>query len=123
MLWLVIVRSSWQFHEFAPPLNALDKGAILGNELSFFLVCFRLFLTAFLKTRSQGLLCQADVQALVPWQPIRPLWKVRHSVCPQRIGFSIYEAKPTPSAPKKLKKYRGFLHIEYGPSVINLSVL
>jgi hypothetical protein len=48
-LLLVIKTSAGQVHEFAPPLNALDKGAIFGNELSFFSVRFRLFLMAFFK--------------------------------------------------------------------------
>src|SRR5271157_10965 len=49
LLLRMIKTSAGQVHEFAPPLNALDKGAILGNELSLFSVSFRLFLTAFFK--------------------------------------------------------------------------
>src|SRR5208337_1096919 len=49
ILPLMIKASSGQIHEFAPPLNALDKGAIFGNELSLFSVRLRLFLTALFK--------------------------------------------------------------------------
>jgi hypothetical protein len=54
LLMLVVIASPGQVHQFAPPLNAFDKGAILGNELSLFSVFFRLLCTAFLKTRSPG---------------------------------------------------------------------
>jgi hypothetical protein len=49
LLLLMVKTSPGQIHEFAPPLNALDKGAILGNELSLFSVRLRLFLTALFK--------------------------------------------------------------------------
>ena len=34
LLLLMIKASPGKIHEFAPPWNALDKGAIFGNELS-----------------------------------------------------------------------------------------
>jgi hypothetical protein len=45
----MVKASPGQIHEFAPPLNAFDKGAIFGNELSFLSVRLRLFLTALFK--------------------------------------------------------------------------
>jgi hypothetical protein len=48
-LLLMVKASPGQIHEFAPPLNAFDKGAIFGNELSLFSVRVRLFLTALFK--------------------------------------------------------------------------
>jgi len=46
---LVVKTPPGQIHQFTPPLNAFDKGAILGNELSLFSVCFRLLHTSFFK--------------------------------------------------------------------------
>ena len=54
MFWRIIISSSWELHQLAPPLNAFDKGAILGNEASLFSACLRLFRKAFLGTRFQG---------------------------------------------------------------------
>jgi len=36
---------------------------------------------------------------------------------------SVPVARPTPTAPKKLKKYKGFRDIEYGPSVMRVLLL
>ena len=46
---LIVVCSSGQFHQFAPPFNTLEEGAVFGNELCFFSACLRLLRTAFFK--------------------------------------------------------------------------
>ena len=48
-LRFVVICSFGQFHQFAPPFNSLDEGAVLGNELCFFSAFLRLLSTAFFK--------------------------------------------------------------------------
>ena len=35
-LRLVVVTASGKIHQFTPPFNVFDEGAVFGNELSFF---------------------------------------------------------------------------------------
>jgi len=49
LLPLMVKASPGQIHQCTSPLNAFDKGAVFGNELSFFSVRLRLFLTALFK--------------------------------------------------------------------------
>ena len=48
-LWLILVSTGGQVHEFAPPPDRLHKASVVGKELSFLSALSRVFSSAFFK--------------------------------------------------------------------------
>ena len=92
LLRLVIASSPGKIHQFTPPFNVFDQGAIVGNELALFCACLRLLRNAFLKIHFPGRLCATGVEVYKPGLQVQLAGMAPDQDCSQYTAFSRYTA-------------------------------